>query len=170
MNETIKKEISEMEKSKDIKTIDENYENLKAVITSLTQDYEKFKSKKVKAAGQRVRNGLLNTKKLCDELRKQVKAEINAIPVKHRKSSSSESSDSEDQKVGETIISNDGEYETHLTLTGIKGANGASGEQFVKTFNEEVMKPLSEREVMEELGEIPKVITKPKRKRKVNKK
>jgi hypothetical protein len=78
-------------------SIDENYENLKAVITALTQDYEKFKDKKVKAAGQRVRNGLLNTKKLCDELRKQVKAEINSIPIKHRKSSSSES----DQNDGE---------------------------------------------------------------------
>lgn len=170
MNENIKKEISEMEKSKDIKTIDENYENLKAVITALTQDYEKFKSKKVKAAGQRVRNGLLNTKKLCDQLRKQVKEEINSIPVKHRKSSSSESEDSEEQKIGETIIINDGEYETHLTLTGIKEVKEEVKNNFVENFNEIVMKPLSEREVMEELGEIPKVITKPKRKRKVNKK
>jgi hypothetical protein len=63
---------------------DENYENLKAVITALTNDYEKFKQKKVKAAGQRVRASLLNTKKLCDTLRKQVKEEINSIPIKHR--------------------------------------------------------------------------------------
>jgi hypothetical protein len=79
-------------------SIDENYEKLKAVIMALTQDYEKFKDKKVKAAGQRVRNGLLNTKKLCDELRKQVKAEINSIPIKHRKSSSSESDEIEEPK------------------------------------------------------------------------
>jgi hypothetical protein len=64
--------------------MDENYENLKCLITALTQDYEKFNERKIKAAGQRVRNGLLNIKKLCDELRKQVKAEIVSIPVKHR--------------------------------------------------------------------------------------
>ena len=64
--------------------MDENYENLKAVITALTQDYEKFKTKKVKAAGQRVRASLLNTKKLCDIIRKQVMEEIRAIPIKHR--------------------------------------------------------------------------------------
>ena len=123
MNENIKEEITKMEKSQEIKTIDENYENLKAVITSLTQDYEKFKEKKVKAAGQRVRNGLLNTKKLCDELRKQVKAEIVAIPVKHRKTTD-DSDDSEDQKIGETITTitkeDDGVYETSITLTDIK--------------------------------------------------
>ena len=69
------------------KTIDENYENLKAVITALTNDYEKFKRKKVKAAGQRVRASLLDTKKLCDTLRKQVKEEITTIPIKHRSKS-----------------------------------------------------------------------------------
>jgi hypothetical protein len=66
------------------KTMDENYENLKCLITALTQDYEKFNERKIKAAGQRVRNGLLNIKKLCDELRKQVKSEIVSIPIKHR--------------------------------------------------------------------------------------
>jgi len=87
MNNELKNEISTMEKNPDIKTIDENYENLKAVITALTSDYEKFKQKKVKAAGQRVRASLLNTKKLCDTLRKQVKEEITAIPIKHRSKS-----------------------------------------------------------------------------------
>ena len=120
MNNELKDEISNMEKNPEIKTIDENYENLKAVITALTSDYEKFKQKKVKAAGQRVRASLLNTKKLCDTLRKQVKEEINSIPVKHRsKSPDKSSSESEDQKVGETITTNDGEYETSLTLTDV---------------------------------------------------
>ena len=121
MNDQLKNEISTMEKSKDIKTIDENYENLKAVITALTNDYDKFKEKKVKAAGQRVRASLLNTKKLCDTLRKQVKEEINSIPIKHRsKSPVKSSSESDDQKVGETITTTDGEYETSLTLTDVK--------------------------------------------------
>lgn len=95
MNDDLKNEISTMEKSTEIKTIDENYENLKAVITALTNDYEKFKQKKVKAAGQRVRASLLNTKKLCDTLRKQVKEEITAIPIKHRNKGSSSESEEE---------------------------------------------------------------------------
>ena len=98
MNDEVKKEVLEMEKNPDIKTIDENYDNLKAVITALTNDYEKFKQKKVKAAGQRVRASLLNTKKLCDTLRKQVKEEITAIPIKHRNKSSDEDKSSEDDK------------------------------------------------------------------------
>ena len=72
-NETIIKEIKEMEKNPNIKTIDKNYENLKAVITALTNDYEKFKTTQIKASGNRKRAGLLNSKKLCDTLRKQVK-------------------------------------------------------------------------------------------------
>lgn len=155
MNENIKEEIKEMETNTEIKTIDENYDNLKAVITALTQDYEKFKSKKVKAAGQRVRNGLLNTKKLCDTLRKQVLSDIREIPIKHRSKSSS---DEEGEVKSEEEVKREEEH------------------PFVKTFNEVVMKPLSEterapceREVMEELGELPPVITKAKRKRRANK-
>ena len=72
------------EEIKTMASIDENYENLKAVILALGQDYEKFKSKKVKVAGARVRNNLLNTKKLCDTLRKQVLAQIKELPIKHR--------------------------------------------------------------------------------------
>lgn len=90
MDEKTKNEVKEMEENPNIKTIDENYENLKAVITALTQDYEKFKAKKVKAAGQRVRASLLNTKKLCDIMRKQVIEDIRAIPIKHRNKSSDE--------------------------------------------------------------------------------
>ena len=85
------------------KTIDENYDNLKAVITALNQDYEKFKSKKVKIAGQRVRNGLLNTKKLCDILRKQVLTDIREMPIKHRKSAIEE--EKEEQKIEQKNIS-----------------------------------------------------------------
>ena len=133
MNENIKEEIKEMETNTEIKTIDENYDNLKAVITALTQDYEKFKSKKVKAAGQRVRNGLLNTKKLCDTLRKQVLSDIREIPIKHRSKSEEEEVKEQSDPLGE---------EEH---------------------------PLSEREVMETLGELPPVITKAKRKRRANK-
>src|SRR6056300_284138 len=95
MDEKTKNEIKEMEENPNIKTIDENYENLKAVITALTQDYEKFKAKKVKAAGQRVRASLLNTKKLCDIMRKQVIEDIRALPIKHRKSSDEDKSDSD---------------------------------------------------------------------------
>lgn len=84
MDNQTTEEIKTMEADTKIATIDENYENLKAVILALGQDYEKFKSKKVKVAGARVRNNLLNTKKLCDTLRKQVLAQIKELPIKHR--------------------------------------------------------------------------------------
>jgi len=67
-----------------VKTIDENYKDLQALIECLNIDMDKFQEKKIKAAGQRARSNLLNTKKLCDTLRKQILAEIKAIPVKHR--------------------------------------------------------------------------------------
>lgn len=66
------------------KTLVENYEALKATIEALKIDYEKFQDRKVKAAGGRVRNNLLNCKKLCDKIRKQVLVEIKEIPTKHR--------------------------------------------------------------------------------------
>jgi hypothetical protein len=67
-----------------INSIDENYKDLQALIECLNIDMDKFQKKNVKAAGQRARNNLLNTKKLCDILRKQIITEIKEIPVKHR--------------------------------------------------------------------------------------
>lgn len=68
-----------------IKTMGENYETLKATTDAMTSDFEKFNAKKIKVAGQRVRSDLLNCKKLCDKLRKQILADIKALPIKHRK-------------------------------------------------------------------------------------
>ena len=72
----------------DKKSIGENYENLKGTIGAINQDYEKFNNKKIRASGLRVRALLLNTKKLCDVLRKQINEDIKAIPIKHRNKSS----------------------------------------------------------------------------------
>ena len=120
------------------KSISENYTNIKAVIVALDQDYEKFEKKKVKVAGARVRNNLLNIKKLCDILRKQVLVQIKDLPIKHRPSSS------DDEEKEEK-----------------------------KEEKKEEMPP-TEREMMEEAGELkPKItkITKKERKpRKANKK
>ncbi len=108
MDEQTKKEVSEMEANPSIKTIDENYENLKALITSLNQDYEKFREKKVKASGQRVRASLLNIKKLCDVLRKDVIKDIKEIPIKSRKKKEEKKDDTvetvrDEPKVEETV-------------------------------------------------------------------
>ena len=130
-------------------TIDENYDNLKAVITALTNDYEKFKQKKVKAAGQRVRASLLNTKKLCDTLRKQVKEEITAIPIKHRNKSSDEDEDKPEDKPEDK--SEDKSEED-------KPEEKKEAHSFFKAFNEHVIIPLHNQQVIE-----------PKRKRKANK-
>ena len=129
------------------KPIDEIYGNLKAIIIALDQDYEKFKSKKIKVAGARVRNTLLHCKKLCDMLRKQLLTQINKLPVKHR----SKSSDEFD-------VSNKSEVPLGTSIS------SGSEEDTMET-------PLSEREMMEHSGEIPPVITKTKRKpRRANKK
>ena len=65
-------------------TSKENYEQLRATIDTIQSDFEKFEAKKIKAAGQRVRNHLLNAKKLCDVLRKQIIDETRGLPTKHR--------------------------------------------------------------------------------------
>ena len=67
-----------------VKSMNENYESLKSIIEALKIDYDKFNNKKVKIAGSRVRNNLLNCKKLCDILRNQILTEIKDLPVKHR--------------------------------------------------------------------------------------
>jgi hypothetical protein len=72
------------EVAKPDKTSTENYKSLKAITEALDTDFTKFQGKKVKASGNRVRNNLLNIKKLCDVLRKQILADINEIPTKHR--------------------------------------------------------------------------------------
>jgi len=76
--------MSEEKKEVKINSMEENYKDLQALIECLNIDFDKFQKKKVKAAGQRARNSLLNCKKLCDTLRKQIIAEIKAIPIKHR--------------------------------------------------------------------------------------
>lgn len=66
------------------KTLKDNYELLKSTVESMNNDFTKFNDKKVKVAGARFRNNLLNCKKLCDVLRKQVVEDIRKLPVKHR--------------------------------------------------------------------------------------
>ena len=60
------------------------YKQIKATVDAMSGDFDKFENKKVKAAGQRVRNNLLTCKKLSTELRKVLITEIQGIPVKHR--------------------------------------------------------------------------------------
>ena len=85
-------------------------------------------------------------------MRKQALADIREIPIKHRSKSFSD-----DEERGEER----GEAE--------RSEERSEEHPFVKNFNEQVMKPLSEREVMEAVGEIPPVLTKAKRKRRANK-
>lgn len=78
----IKEIVETQENHDDFKT---TYDTLKATVEALNLDYEKFNEKRVKVAGARVRNNLLNCRKLCDKLRKHVLEDIRAIPTKHRK-------------------------------------------------------------------------------------
>lgn len=83
-----------------INSVDENYKSLQATIECLNLDFDKFNQKKVKAAGQRVRNNLLNIKKLCDKIRKQILEDIRELPVRHR-TSDSETKEGEESPVEE---------------------------------------------------------------------
>lgn len=94
--------MSEEKKEVKINSINENYKDLQALIECLNLDMDKFQKKKVKAAGQRARNNLLNTKKLCDKLRKQILAEIKAIPIKHR-ITDDEGSDTKEEVIPEPL-------------------------------------------------------------------
>jgi len=84
-------------------TTKENYETLKATIEALSVDFEKFDSKKVKAAGQRTRNHLLTAKKLCDNLRKQIIAEMRELPTRHRISDTENKTESESEETKEEL-------------------------------------------------------------------
>jgi hypothetical protein len=60
------------------------YKKLQSCVENMGVDLQKFREKKVKAAGQRVRNNLLNAKKMCDGIRKSMMSEMRDIPTKHR--------------------------------------------------------------------------------------
>ena len=63
----------------------DNYDELKCLIDALYLDFDKFRNKKVKASGQRARNILLNCKKLCDVMRKEILNDLKNMPIKQRK-------------------------------------------------------------------------------------
>ena len=56
----------------------EKFENLKAILESLTDDIQKFNEKGNKAAGTRVRQGLQQIKTVAQELRKEISERKNA--------------------------------------------------------------------------------------------
>ena len=68
----------------DEKNLSENYKALKATVEACDADYEKFTSKKVKVSANRVRANMLNCKKLCDVIRKQLLDELRECPTKPR--------------------------------------------------------------------------------------
>ena len=85
----------------------ENYELLKSNVDSMNSDFEKFNNKKIKVAGSRFRNSLLNCKKLCDTLRKQVTENISTLPIKHRtqpRDSPTPISSEEEEEVKEEVV------------------------------------------------------------------
>jgi hypothetical protein len=65
-------------------SMSDNFKKLKATVEALEFDFSKFYDKRVKVAGSRCRNNLMNCKKLCDTLRKQILEDIKDLPTKHR--------------------------------------------------------------------------------------
>ena len=65
-------------------TADTQYEELKSLVRSMEFEHKKFRLRKIKASGQRVRNTLLDIKKLCDKMRKDIQAEIKAMPTRSK--------------------------------------------------------------------------------------
>ena len=55
------------------------YEQLNQVLTSLQGDFEKFYEKDNKAAGTRIRKGMLELRNLAQEIRKEVQEKKNTM-------------------------------------------------------------------------------------------
>jgi hypothetical protein len=66
-----------------ILTLNDNFERIKGLTNTLSIDFIKL-DKKVKCSGARVRQTLLDIKKLCDLMRRQVLSQVKEIPIKHR--------------------------------------------------------------------------------------
>jgi hypothetical protein len=66
-----------------ILTLNDNFERIKGLTNTLAIDFVKL-DKKVKCSGARVRQTLLDIKKLCDLMRRQVLSQVKEIPIKHR--------------------------------------------------------------------------------------
>ena len=62
----------------------DQYEELKSLVRSMEFEFKKFQLRKIKASGQRVRNTLLDIKKLCDKMRKDIQAEIKSMPTRSK--------------------------------------------------------------------------------------
>lgn len=62
-----------------------HYDNIVGAVSTCGLELNKFKSTKQKEACKRARAQLLNIKKMCDALRKELKCEFDSIPVRHRK-------------------------------------------------------------------------------------
>ena len=62
----------------------ESYQKLKTIVESMGEDCSKFHDSKVKACATRYRAKLLQCKKLCTEIRKEVQVEVKSIPVKRK--------------------------------------------------------------------------------------
>lgn len=61
------------------------YDNIVGSVAVCGLHLNKFKSTKQKEACKRARAQLLSIKKMCDALRKELKRDLDDIPVKHRK-------------------------------------------------------------------------------------
>jgi hypothetical protein len=61
-----------------------SYDQIQALVQSMQIDSMKFKVKKTKVGGNRIRSSLLQLKKLCDSARKEIAVEIAAMPKKTR--------------------------------------------------------------------------------------
>jgi hypothetical protein len=68
-----------------VNTLNENYEQMKGLVNSLSIEMDKLQNKKIKSSGLRVRASLLDIKRLCDTMRKQILVDVKAMPVRPRK-------------------------------------------------------------------------------------
>ena len=57
----------------------DRYEQLNQILTSMKDDFQKFYESDNKAAGTRVRKGMLELRKLAQEIRQEVQDKKNSI-------------------------------------------------------------------------------------------
>ena len=62
----------------------DRFNELKSLISSMEYEHKKWTLRKIKASGQRVRNNLLEVKKIATLLRKEISDEIKSMPVRSK--------------------------------------------------------------------------------------
>ena len=63
---------------------DTRFQELKSLVASMEYEHKKWSLRKIKASASRVRNNLLEVKKIATLMRKEIQAEVRDMPVRSK--------------------------------------------------------------------------------------